>query len=123
MLVVAALPNWRSFIYCISTSSLTLRCPIGRFTLTRIYPFCTFSPAYRRLICNIFTWTFLLDLSFYSEQYGFERALYTLRCFLPCHPSSNFGTFMNQVRAGSSHLRLSFMPALIESPLSAGTWF
>ena len=68
--------------HCFSTSSLTLSWTIVRV----LHPFCTFSLAHRRLICNTFT----IPLSSYLERYGFEWAFFTHRRFLPYAPSQHF---------------------------------
>ena len=47
------------FIHCPLMSFLTRLLAIVRFTITSICPFCSFSPAYLRVICNTFILTFL----------------------------------------------------------------
>ena len=60
-------------------------------------------------------WTF--PSHFYRECYGFERAFFTQRRFLPYIPS-----FVTQMRAGTPYAGSSLAPALTELSLLAGAW-
>ena len=54
------------------TPAFTLPCAIARFTVTGIYPFCTFNSAHCTVICETFILTFL-GFSFYREYYVLRR--------------------------------------------------
>ena len=113
MLGVTFVPHWRFFIHCFLMSSLNPVCAICQVSLIGIYPFCTFSPAHPRVICNTFILPFP-DFSSYRECYGSEQTFFTRKHFLPCTPSPYFGTFGIHMRGVTLHPGSSSMPALIE---------
>ena len=67
-----------------STSSLTLPWTITRF----LHPFCTFSQPIAEWFATLSFST--IPLSSYPERYGFERAFFTCRHFLPYATSQHF---------------------------------
>ena len=76
-----------------------------------LHPFYTFGPASRRVIHDTFILAFL-GFSFYRECYGFERAFFTYRLFLPCSPSRHFGTFYDSDASRNTPSRNSFISLL-----------
>ena len=63
----------RVFMDCFSTSSFTFSWGITKFTLTTIYPICTFSATHQRVICDTFAVCFSMLLPWLSF------------CLLICH--------------------------------------
>ena len=101
---------WSSFNFWSSFHFWSLFCCCSSFTFAFRHhpsPFRGLSPGfYNQFILSaqpIAEWFVTLSfstipLSSYRERYGFERALFTCRCFLPCAPSPTF------------YLRLSKLP-------------
>ena len=74
VVVLVVLPHRTFFYPLLFVSYLTLPLAIARFILTDLHQFCASSPAHCRVICDTFILTFL-NISLYSDCYGFERVL------------------------------------------------
>ena len=112
VVVVLRLSMFFIHIY-FSTSSLTLPWTIAGF----LYPFCTFNPAHRRVICDTFISTFWG--SSYRKRYGFEWALFIHRRFLPYAPSLTFLTQPAFIKlfleAGSTSLKFTGLHTVLQN--------
>ena len=100
-------------LFLATGTPLWLLRPVNAYTSSELYP------GYFRLLyfCQPFS------SQFYRERYGFERAFFIHRRFLPYAPSPTFlARFVTQVRAGTPHPGFSSVPALTELSLPADAW-
>ena len=97
MLVVVVLPHWRFLSF--RDSFLATGTPHWLPRLVKASTSLELCPGYFRLLdfCQAF------PSQFYRECYGFERAFFTHRFFLPCTPCPHFGTFCSSYSAGTPH--------------------